>query len=206
MLRPLSLRALLLAVAAVYFADGGRGTPLGMAVVELETLIRAPLWTVLGFGGVLGLLASVRGPPRRGPHPGLLTTTSRPPVRPGAILADGDWRSAVFDHAAQQRFPDGTFLDLRPGERAPFRLTITDVSPERARRAAAQLAALLAVLPLPPRVTIRFRGFTATGTPSKALVLNGFVQSFDRGAFLTTEEGDTVVVRFRAPDPRWSAD
>lgn len=161
MLRTLSVGSLLAAAGLGYLLYVDRLSPLAVTALEWNLRLGAPLVPLMGTLGLIGLILSYReeiarawrGPPE---------PARRPPPRQAPT-----GRAPTLIESSQME--PGSHLE-HDREGFPLMLVLTNMPPERARRAVDLFFASLAHQPLPSRLRVRFVGCPPSGLPRHHLV------------------------------------
>ena len=202
--------------AMMYVLHEDRNSTLGVLLVEWQTMLHAPPYTVAAlFGGVL-LVMSRRGQKRSK----RVRPQSRPSTPPKSSAAsphsttgraaetfdpDRDWLEQVREAAKAIRWPSGARLNIDPSKPCPIELSLEQAPPERAKRAMSLLGNWLASIPTPPRARIVFKNCPEGGSPRHHQASGSLAESIHRGQFKALSDLDAVDVMFHHPDPRWTA-
>ena len=212
-MKTLSYLFLAAAIGAMYVLEQHRTSPLGMTLVEWQTLLGQPPPTILGLIGA-GLLAFSRRGRKRTQRATRATPTQTERTSPSSSTANTsnetfdpnrDWLEQAREAAKTIRWPSGVRMSIDSSKPCPIELRIEQAPPERAKRAVSLLGNWLASIPLPPRARIVYQNCPEGGSPRHHQVAGALAESIHRGQFKTLSDLDAVDVMFHQPDPRWSA-
>lgn len=207
----------LIAVAVLMMAviHQARTSAFGMILVEWQTMLDVPPYTIVGVVG-FGLLAVSRQgrrrslvtptPTRQRPASASRTQTARSSGRAAETYdPDRDWLEQARDAAKAIQWPSGARLSIDASKPCPIELRLEQAPPERAKRAISLLGNWLASIPTPPRARIVFQNCPEGGSPRHHQASGALAESIHRGQFKTLSDLDAVDVMFHHPDSRWSS-
>ena len=210
-MKTLSYLLIAAAFGAMFVLNQHRTSPLGMILVEWQTMLGQPPSAPLGLLG-FGLLALSRRKRTkravRSTPPQTHSTSASPPsatVSHETYDPDSDWLEQAREAAKSIRWPSGARMSIDPSKPCPIELRLEQAPPERAKRAVSLLGNWLASVPLPPRTRIVYQNCPEGGSPRHHQVAGALAESIHRGQFKTLSDLDAVDVMFHQPDPRWSA-
>jgi len=212
-----ALATTLIAVAALMMVviHQARTSAFGMILVEWQTMLDVPPYTIVGLVG-FALLAVSRRHKRRAlvtPTSNRQSPTSAPRAQPARAPGraaetfdpDRDWLEQAREAAKAIQWPSGARLSIDASKPCPVELRLEQAPPERAKRAISLLGNWLASIPTPPRARIVFQNCPEGGSPRHHQASGALAESIHRGQFKTLSDLDAVDVMFHHPDSRWSS-
>jgi hypothetical protein len=194
----------------LFFAGGGllallhldRKSALALTLVEKLGGLGDGVGAGLALAGVALLLLPAKAaaaPPPPAPMP-------KPPPAPApTVLAPDDWLGALRLGAQALPLDRGATVEIDPSRRIPISLHARRLTIEQLRRAIDTFTGFLVEGPVPERAALFFVDCppsisTRQSDIRAALRRKGYDQPVQ-----VAEHGDTVELRFTAPDPRWAA-
>lgn len=194
----------------LFFAGGGL---LALLHLDRQSALALTLVEKLGdmgngLGGGLALvgflLLILPGKAKAAPPPP--APTPKPPPAPvPTVLAPDDWLGALRLAAQALPLDRGATVEIDPTRRVPISLQARRLTPEQLRRAIDTFCGFLVEGPVPERAAMFFIDCPPSISTRQSDVRAALRRKGYDTPVQVAEHGDTVELRFTAPDPRWSA-